>query len=167
VLLPLGAVPGLAGHAPSGAGGSPVSETSPSELVGAGSLVSTGGALLSGAVDVTGGGVVSVVDGVTEGPGGVTGTGPDGEGGGTGVTVDVDGLLLGVTGGTTGTGVVGVTLGVVVEVVGAMLGLPGSVSPQPAAKNSAKHEATRVPRRARDGEDTEAETTDDKRMSRF
>jgi hypothetical protein len=165
VLLPLGAVPGLAGHAPTGAGGSPVSETSPSELAGAGSLVSTGVALVSGAVDVTGGGGgLSLVDGVTEGPGGVTGVGPEVEGGVTGVTVDVDGLPLGVTGGTAGAGLVGVTAVVVVEVVGAMFGLPESVSPQPAAKNSAKHEATRVPR---DGEDIEAETTDDERMPGF
>lgn len=135
----------------------------------AGSLVSLGGALVSGAVVVVGAVGLPVVEGVTLGPGGVTGTGPDVEGGMTGgaTEVVVDGLLPGATGVTTGSDDVGVTLGVVVEVVGATWGLPASVSPQPATNSRAKHEAPHVLRQAREAEKTGAESTDDKRMSGF
>lgn len=133
--------------------------------------MSTGGVLVSGAVVVVVGAVgFVVVEGVTDGPGGVTGTGPDVEGGVAGATeVVVDGLLPGVTGvtGATGSGDVGVTLVLVVEVVGTTLGPPESVSPQPATNSNAKHETPRVRRTAPETEKTEAESTNDKRMCRF
>jgi hypothetical protein len=165
---PLGAVPGLAGHGPAGGGSSPVSEASPSELVVAGSLVSTGGELESVVVDgvTDGDGGVTVVDGVTGATGGVTGSGPDVDGGAGGVTEVVDELPLGVTGGTTGPGDVGVTLVVVVDVVGVVPGPPESVSPQPAANSNTKQDAVRVRRKVRKGDNTGPEpTTDDKRMN--
>lgn len=170
MVLPLGAVPGFAGQGPAGGGGSPVSEPSPSELVGAGSLVSTGGSLVSvEAVGVTGGDVgVTSVGGVTGVTGGVTGVGPEVEGGVGGVTDVDDGLPLGVTGGVTGTGETGdggVTPEVVVVAVGPSVGAFASVSPQPAATTNTKQDATTVERERLNEETKRPETTDDKRMS--